>query len=112
MKISDRAPLKTALEDIESTLLILRPGLAEIHDEAIEAVRPQPWRMTFLLERMTILTPAERAEWLPDGTDFVVLGGEDPKIVGPQGTKEDLRLPDGTPSRLKIRGVFAKGDQL
>ncbi len=116
MIIDDRPKLRAALEDDETTILLLAPAsgdiMKEIHDEAVEAVKPQPWRKTFLLKSLDILTADERDQWLPDATDYCVLGGDSPKTLGPAGGRNDLLLADGTPSRLKIRGKFAEGDQL
>jgi hypothetical protein len=116
MIIDDRPKLRAALEDDETTILLLAPTsgdiMKEIHDEAVAAVKPQPWRKTFLLKEITILLPDERDQWLPDGTDYCILGGDSPKTKGPQGGRSDLMLADGTPSRMKIRAKFAEGDQL
>ncbi len=121
---NSRVSLSRRLEDATSTVLVLSgaDGDEDPEAEVAEAIHDllqarkdmEPWREWFLVKNLAILTSAEREEWFGGSNNgrFAVLGGGVPKLTGPQGVVAKLLRKDGKPSILRIRRVFAKGDQL
>ncbi len=115
--IDDPTPLTDALADTATTVLVLAgtiDGVAGAIHNFIET-RPdmEPWRRWFLVTKLSALTPSQRSAWFGDENDrFVVLGGSVPKQLGPRGDIGELLRANRRPSVLRIRRVFAKGDEL
>jgi hypothetical protein len=118
-----RGSLTTALGEKDTTLLVISgesdADAKAIHDVIQARTDMEPWRRWFLIKKFATITPAERKAWFGGSTDgkYAVIGGGDPangkpKRVGAKGNVSRLLRKNGKPSILRIRRVFAKGDQL
>jgi hypothetical protein len=111
-----REPLDEAIADADATILVLSGAedstAGEIH-EFIDEREWEEWHHWFLVTDVSMLTPTMQQDWKLDTDDrYVVLGGGNPKKVGPKAKAEKLLRVNGKPSVLKITQAFAKGDAL
>ncbi len=113
MTIATRKRLDRALEDRVLTLLLITDedlDVAEtVHDVAEEIAKPG--QEVFLIKDMGLLTPAERKLWFDESGHYAVVGGKQ-RVVAIRGPLDELILSDGSPSKIEIRYVLAKGDVL
>jgi len=79
----------------------------DIHDKAVDKIS-EPWRKTFLITDLSILTPAERTKWVGSDGRYAVYRVNGPK-AGPRGNIADLQLNSGGPSIMKIKSAFRRG---
>ena len=117
-ELSNQGKLDQALEDDRTTILLLSGGqdskCEEVH-AFVDGYDWEPWRHYFLITDLLILMPAELDQWFdgPNPDQYAVIGGATiPKPVARKGPVEHLLKADGGPSILKIRSVFAAGDQV
>jgi hypothetical protein len=108
----DRRLLDEALRDPTKTLLILSGGqdseAKSVHDLAQEGIT-EPWRKTFLLLDLSVLSETEKEKWVSSENRYAVYKTSS-DTVAQEGAVSDFILPSGKPSILKIRSAFAKGD--
>ncbi|MCA8960222.1 MAG: hypothetical protein KDC38_06895 [Planctomycetes bacterium] len=119
---TDPTALRDDLDDGRTTVLILAADSAvaltetpsyAIHELLASRTDLEPWRRFFLIPDLAVLTPQESWDWFENETaQYIVLGGGVPKRAGPWGSVDDLLRRDGSPSILRIRRAFARGDQL
>lgn len=105
----DRTELDNAIKDIKITLLLLfgtNTTAENIHKTASDSIS-EPWRKTFLIENISILSEKEKAEWYKDDYSFTTLSKN--KIVV-EKNNIDLLCNSGNPSIRKIKSIFAKAD--
>ena len=110
---ASRTALDKALKSKALTLLLLsnEAGLVaeKVHATA-EAIAKQGQKI-FLLTDLSILSAEEQKTWFKEGGFYAVVGGSD-RVVAIRGTLDELMLSDGTPSKIEIRFVLARGDLL
>lgn len=120
----DRAPLDKALANLKNTLLVLSgseaTAAAAIHDVA-EANITEPWRKTFWVANLDLLTEAElaseHAKLFARGGRYALIGrckGEDGKqqrTIVARGYHADLLDSGGEPDSIKIRRAFNNADK-
>jgi len=108
----DRRPIDDALRDPTTTLLILSGGqdsdAKAVHDLAQVGIT-EPWRKTFLLLDLSVLSETEKEKWMNSENRYAVYKTSSDKVAQ-QGPVSDFILSSGKPSILKIRSAFAKGD--
>lgn len=113
-----RTRLDTALRNPKLTVLLLsgsKESNAGATHKTIASREWEPWRRYFLVTDLSLLTNAEKTRWFGGNrTDrYAVVGGRNqPKAVGKKGPIGDLLRTNGSPSNLKVRLTFARGDQL
>jgi hypothetical protein len=108
----DRGPLDDALQDPTTTLLILsgeQDSEAKAVDDLAEEGITEPWRKTFLLLDLSVLSETEKEKWVSSEDRYAVYKTSSDKVVQ-KGPASDFILPSGGPSILKIRRAFAQGD--
>ena len=81
----------------------------DLHDTS-EATMTQPWRRTFLVTDASILTASEWSRW-GAGEGRYAVHKVDGDLVPTKGEIAELQLVSGRPSRRKLRGAFAHGEQ-
>lgn len=111
---TNRKKLDDALQDRALTLLLLMGPLGgveeAIHNRTEEAVTEE-WRRTFLISERTLLTVTENTNWFSNAVGrYAVIGGSS-RTVADLGLCADLLNADESPSVLRIRRAFSKGDQ-
>jgi len=108
-----RTRLDRALRQKVLTVLLLSDEQGD-EAEAVHAVATdvlKAGQKVFLLTDLGVLTASERSMWFAEGGHYAVVGGSD-RVVAIRGTLDELMLSDGSPSRVELRYVLAKGDLL
>jgi len=111
-----RSKLEAYLEDPKLTLLLLfadTPGQRALAAAADAISINQPWRQAVVVSDLSILSTAETALMKADTDCYAVLGAGDDqaRVLAAAGRSQDLLRQDGSPSSLRLRQAFAKGDQ-
>jgi hypothetical protein len=120
----DRELLDRALANLKNTLLVLSGSDATaagaIHDVA-QASITEPWRKTFWIANLDLLTSAEleseSAKLFARGGRYALIGrckGEDGRqhrVIVARGYHADLLDSGGEPDSVKIRRAFNNADK-
>jgi hypothetical protein len=116
MKISLRADLDALLADPKNSFLLLfgkENDLAQaIHDKTKTCVS-QKWRITVLIEDVTLLKEDEKS-WFKSADQYTTLAPKatsaGKRRVVEQKTLSELCDPPPTPAARKIQAAFARAD--
>src|SRR3972149_9020679 len=111
--VNDRTEIDTALNDPETTVLILagerQSSARNVHDFLETQDGWEAWWRWFLILDVAILDSEEKRLWFDDGSGelYAVVGGRElPKLTAKKGQIGDLLKQDGSPGKIKIRSAY------
>lgn len=111
-----RANLGAFLNDPTLTLLLLfadTPRQRALAAAADTISATMPWRQAVVVADLGMLAASETTHLAAAADRYAVLGAGDnqARVLTDAGASQDLLLPDGGPSILRLRRAFAKGEQ-
>lgn len=114
--ITTRAKLDSFLNDPELTLLLLfvdSPTQRALATAAGAISAAMPWRQAVVVADLGLLTSNDITSMAAAADRYAVLGTDVSlaRVLADSGPSPDLLLPDGSPSVMRLRKAFAKGDQ-
>ena len=110
--LNDRTSLDAALHDDTMVILVLSgsggSAAEAVHNKALVEII-EPWRKTFLVENLALLSLDEANRWFGGKTEHYAVLGRAGKVVCQSGPTDDFMVA-GRPSPIEIRYAFSAGE--